>query len=290
MKRTTALGLAATIVLGASAALVADEKLDWGTIGRIRDEGFRRSKVMETAAQLTDVHGPRLTASPQYKKAADWARQQLESWGLQNAHLESFPFGRGWSFEKSYAQVSSPVSFPLWAMPKAWTAGTGGPVKGKVVRVRVESEADVEKLKGKLAGVVVWQGEIRALKAPEDGGVFQRYTEKQLDELEGYQIPGERMGGRPGPGGAPFDREAFMRRRRLQAALDKLYAAEKPLAVVEPSSRDADLLLLGGGGSRKAGDPQAVTQLVVSAWQWNRVARLLDRKIDVEVELDVKTT
>ena len=51
---------------------------------------------METAAQLTDVHGPRLTGSPQYKKAADWARQQLESWGLANAHLESWPFGRGW--------------------------------------------------------------------------------------------------------------------------------------------------------------------------------------------------
>jgi hypothetical protein len=288
MRRTTALGLAAALVLGTGAALVADEKLDWGTIGRIRDEGFRRSKVMETAAQLTDVHGPRLTASPQYRKAADWARQQLETWGLQNAHLEAFPFGRGWSFERCAARVTAPVSFPLWAMPKAWTAGTNGAVKGKVVRVKVDSEADVEKLKGTLGGVVVWAGEVRALKAPEAGSLFQRYSEKELDDLEGYQIPGERLGGRPG--GAPFDREAFLKRRRLQAALDKLYAAEKPLAVVEPSPRDADVLLLGGGGSRKAGDPQAVTQLVVSAWQWNRVARLLDRKLEVEVELDVKST
>ena len=81
-----------------------------------------------------------------------------------------------------------------------------------------------------------------------------------------------------------------MRRRRLNQALEKLYAAEKPLAVVEPSERDANVLRLGSGGSRKKGDPQAVAQLVVSAAQWARVARLIERKIDVLVELDVRTT
>ena len=141
-------------------------------------------------------------------------------------------------------------------MPKAWTDGTNGPVRGKVMRVKVESEADVEKLKGKIAGKVLWVGEPRELKGPEDGGIFKRYTEKQLDDIEQYQIPGARGGaGR----WAPADREAFLKRRRMQQALEKLYAAEKPLAVVEPSERDADVLRLGGGGSRKAGDPQAVT-------------------------------
>jgi hypothetical protein len=281
--------LSACLVAAAVASpAIAAENLDWAAVGRIRDEGFRRSQVMETAAQLTDVHGPRLTGSPQYKEAAEWARQQLETWGLADSHLEAFPFGRGWSFERSSAHVVAPVTFPLVAIPKAWTAGTGGTVRGKVVRVKVESEADVEKWKGKLAGVVVWSGEPRELKAPEDKGVFQRYSEKELDEIETYQVPGAR--GQRGPGSPPFDREAFMRRRRIGAALEKLWAAEKPLAVVEPSERDANVLRLGSGGSRKAGDPHAVTQLVVSAVQWARVARLVDRKLDVEVELDVRAT
>jgi hypothetical protein len=276
--------LAPALVLAVLAALPApaQEKLDWATLGRIRDEGFRRSKVMETAAQLTDVHGPRLTGSPQYKKAADWARQQLETWGLANAHLESWPFGRGWSFERCSAHVVSPVAFPLVAIPKAWTAGTSGPVRGKVMRVKVESETDVEALKGRVAGMILWVGQPRELKAPEDGGVFKRYDEKQLDELEQFRIPGGR--GRRGP----FDREEFLRRRRLERALEKLYAAEKPLAVVEPSERDANVLRLGGARSYKNGDPQPVTQLTVSASQWGRVARLLDRKMEVEVEIDVK--
>jgi hypothetical protein len=86
----------------------------------------------------------------------------------------------------------------------------------------------------------------------------------------------------------PLDREAFLKRRRLQRALEKLYESEKPLAVFEPSERDADVLRLGGGGSRKVGDPQAAPQLVVAAEEWNRVARLLERKMEVEVEIDVK--
>jgi hypothetical protein len=277
------LTLALAAVVGAPSA--AQERIDWTVVGRIRDEGLRRSKVMETAAQLTDVHGPRLTGSPQYKKAADWARQQLETWGLANAHLESWPFGRGWSFERCTAQVLAPLPLPLIALPKAWTAETKGPVRGKVLRVKVDSEADVEKLKGTIAGRILWIGEARELKGPEEGGVFKRYSDKQLDEIEMYQIQAGRGGRAAGfPGGI----EGFLKRRRLQAALDKLYATERPLAVAEPSDRDADVLWVASGGSRKPGDPQAVTQLVVSAAQWNRVARLLDRKVDVEVEVDVK--
>jgi len=283
MTRRLALALVVAGLAGAPAP--AQEKLDWAMLGRIRDEGFRRSQVMETAARLTDVYGPRLTGSPQYKMAADWARQQLETWGLANAHLESWPFGRGWSFERCSARVVSPMAFPLVALPQAWTAGTNGPVRSKVMRVKVESEADVEAFKGKVAGMILWVGQPRELKGPEDSGVFKRYTEKQLDDLEQYRIPGAR-GGR-GPMG-PGDREAFLKRRRLEQALEKLYAGEKPLAVVEPSERDADVLRVGRGGSRKVGDPQAVTQLVVAAEEWNRVARLLDRKMEVEVEIDVK--
>ena len=109
--------LALALVLAGFAVTpaLAQEKLDWATLGRIRDEGFRHSQVMETAAQLTDVHGPRLTGSPQYKKAADWARQQLETWGLSNAHLESWPFGRGWSFERCSASVRLADGLPARA-------------------------------------------------------------------------------------------------------------------------------------------------------------------------------
>ena len=65
-------------------------------IERIKDEGMNRSQVMQTLSYLSDVIGPRLTASPNMKRANEWTRDQMTKWGLQNAHLEAWgPFGRG---------------------------------------------------------------------------------------------------------------------------------------------------------------------------------------------------
>src|SRR5689334_3709093 len=93
-------------------------------IVRIRDEGLNRSQVMQTLSYLTDVIGPRLTGSPNLKRANEWTREKLTSWGLTNAHLESWgPFGRGWSVKRFSAQVIEPQTIPLIAYPNAWTPG-----------------------------------------------------------------------------------------------------------------------------------------------------------------------
>ena len=77
--------------------LPAEERVDLDMVTRIREEGFRHSKVMDTASELMDRIGPRLTGSPQVKEANEWTKTQLAEWGLANAHLETWgPFGRGW--------------------------------------------------------------------------------------------------------------------------------------------------------------------------------------------------
>src|SRR5690348_2718449 len=57
-------------------------------IDKIKDEGMNRSQVMQTLSYLSDVIGPRLTASPGMKRANDWTRDTLTKWGMANAHLE----------------------------------------------------------------------------------------------------------------------------------------------------------------------------------------------------------
>ena len=100
-----------------------EEPVDWGMMTRIRQEGLMSSKVMETLQQLTDVLGPRLTGSPNAKRANEWTRKQLEDWGLANAHLESYgPFGRGWSLDKVSVQMTQPAGGPLLAYPKSLDA------------------------------------------------------------------------------------------------------------------------------------------------------------------------
>jgi len=73
-----------------SLAQTAAEPTD--PIARIKEEGMNNSQLMKTLTYLTDVIGPRLTNSPNFRRAAVWTRDQLSGSGLSNAHLE--PWGR----------------------------------------------------------------------------------------------------------------------------------------------------------------------------------------------------
>src|SRR5215469_793500 len=72
------------LILSFSARALAQQKVDLGTITRIRYEGFRDSKIMELAGGLMDAIGERLTGSPNLKRANQWTRDELASFGLTN--------------------------------------------------------------------------------------------------------------------------------------------------------------------------------------------------------------
>jgi carboxypeptidase Q len=269
-------------VLLAAATAFAEEPVDLTAVNRIRDEGFNNSKVMETLAQLTDVLGPRLTGSPNLKRAGEWARQQLADWGLADARLESWgPFGRGWSFERSSVHMLAPSTVPLIALPKAWTPGTERPVRAGALRVKLESQADLDRVRGTLAGKVLFLDEARDLKRPETP-LFRRYTPEALEDLARWEAgPGRR-------GGPPPDRETALRRFRFQRTLREFLKTENALATVEASERDGGVVRVGAGGSRQAGEEPGVTALVMAAEHYNRVLRLLERGTPVELEVDVR--
>ena len=151
-------------------------------IVRIREEGLKRSQVMQTLSYLTDVIGPRLTGSPNMKRANNWTRDQLTKWGLQNAHLEEWgPFGRAWVLKSFYAEVVEPQSIPLLAIPLAWSPPVEVPL-ADVVFLDAKDEADLARFKGQLRGKIVMFGPAREVEARFDPRAT-RLTDKQLLEL-----------------------------------------------------------------------------------------------------------
>jgi carboxypeptidase Q len=131
----------ALFVLGSAlivttAYLVAEERIDYEINTKIRKEERQNSQIMRTMHYLTDVYGPRLTGSPNYRAAAEWTARQMTEWGLQNAHLEPWEFGHpGWMNERFSGFVNSPVKGSLVGEVLAWTPGTSGPVTAQAVLI-----------------------------------------------------------------------------------------------------------------------------------------------------------
>ena len=272
---------------------------------KIKDEGLKRSKVMETLGYLSDVIGPRLTGSPNLKRANEWTRDTMAKWGLKNAHLEPWgPFGRGWSLKRFSAQVVEPQCIPLIAYPRAWSPGTSGPVTAEVVHLDVKKDSDFDKYKGKLRGKIVLAGNVRELKAHFEAP-GRRLDDTRLLELADAPEPRERAGGRRrGPMGpdSPFFQLMQMAQKRAK------FLVEEGAAVIIDSSRSGDggtifteqaavpgALPFGmGGPGRRIGPwdkdaPKLVPQVTCSNEQFNRMVRMLQagEALKMTVDLDV---
>jgi hypothetical protein len=285
-----AISIAVSLVLVLSMALPATaapapEGVDLQVVSRIRMEATQHSKVMQTLAELSDRIGPRLSGSQHLKDANLFTQKQLADWGLVNSHLEGFSFGRGWALDSVSIRMTAPDTSVLFGIPKAWTPSTNGVLKGEVVALRVKSVEELEKLKGQFAGKIVLVGEPRELTL-ETKAASRRYDEAGLKETAEYQIPG---GAYRDPTGRLWTREEIMQRRRLSMATDKFLQDEKVAATIEASRWDYGLILVQGTQNYKPGSPDGVPQVVIAAEQFNRIARLVDKKIPVTVELDVKS-
>jgi carboxypeptidase Q len=283
MKRSTRLVCSLVVILLFVPALWSQEKVDLEAISRIRYEGFHNSKVMEYATGLMDSIGERLTGSPNMKRANEWTRDQLTAAGMSNAHLESWgPFGRGWANQYVNARMTTPDIVPLIVYAKAWTPGTNGVVTGKCIRVTIEKKEDFDKYKGKLAGMIVMTGPDADVK-PIAEAPYKRYSDEDLAKTSEYEIPGERP---------PFRMSEIARRRQFQKDLNQFYAEEKVLAVIDHSRGTAGggTVFVQSGGSYKPGETTTTPQLTMASEHWTRIARLLQQKKDVTLELNVINT
>ncbi len=162
-------------------------------IARIREEGLERSQVMNTLDYLCNTIGPRLTGSPGCKRANEWARDTLASWGLVNAHLEEWgPFGRGWSLERFSIQVVEPYTIVLNGYPKAWSPSFSGSSESQVVWLNATKEADLDQYKGNLNGKIVLLGQPRDVQARFEP-LANRISNENLERLASAEPGGSAM-------------------------------------------------------------------------------------------------
>lgn len=275
--------LALALACGQFNGVRAAETVDLDVVAKIRQEAFSRSQAAASLKELTETVGPRLTNSPNYARASDWAQDKLRGWGLASVRDEVYDpaFGRGWEFGSAKVELLSPRRLPIHALPKAWTRGTDGPVEGELAIATFKELGDIDKQKGKLRGKIVLVDDARAYKAAEKAD-FRRYSETELGELQTFPVAADAE-----PGAQDKRLEEFRKRQALSKALNKFLAEEGVLATLSISSWDNGIVRVMGGGARKAADPVGVTELVVSAEHYNQLVRAVQRKQDVRMRIDV---
>ena len=291
MKRGVLAALAITVAVASIGAQT--EKIDYATVGKIRDEGLTRSQVMDHLWWLTDVYGPRVTGSPAIAAASDWAMKTFRDWGLANVHQERWKFGKGWALVRFHAQMVEPQAQPIIGYPREWSSATKGPVTADVVRVQVANEADFDKYRGKLAGKIVLTQPVRRVRMYEGPNIL-RMDDRWTKEAEQTPVP---EAARPaGRGNAQAFRDK----------VDAFYSAEGVVATFDRGS-DSDMadggstlswqqqhpdggtIFPSAGFARDEHAGAAVPGVTLAVEHYNRMARLIDKGLPVKVELNVET-
>jgi len=312
-----------TAMLLSPAPARAEEQVDLAVVHKIKQEAFRNGAVMDHLFFLTDVNGPRLTASPGFRKAADWSVRSLKEWGLGNARLEVWgPFGRSWTVTRYSVNLREPGYAPLGGIPKAWSSGTAGPVTAEVVSAPIYSAVELarevsddivqltariksytEAQKGKLRGKIVLIVPPRELEPPTKA-VTERYGDETLTQMAQSPVPFV-----PPTFEWPITKlpEDLKKREQLWAALPsevhedywerwgKAFVAlnaflkdDGVVAVLTTDTRgDGGIVFAEEAGSWQAGLPTPPPVIALSPEAYDRLSRLVEKKIPVKVEVDV---
>jgi len=263
------------------------ERLDYQMYQRIREEALAHSHVMEYASGLMDGIGARLTGSPNLKRASEWTRDQFTAMGCSNAHLEDWgEFGMGWQQLNTWVRMTSPDTAVFIAQAAPWSASTNGVLNAPAIWANIKEEKDFDRYKGKLAGKIVFLGEMREAK-PVDKPLFTTLDDSDLKRIAEYPLKHEK------------DRfPKFLKKLAFREKVGQFLVSEKAAAVVVPS-RDGR----NGGGSggtifddsgstlgwfvyqREHANPLPIVVMAIE--NYGRVYRLLKAKVPVNIEINV---
>jgi carboxypeptidase Q len=182
-------GAVAILLATAAAAPAAGQSAPFVTMdSKIRAEEAAHSKLMRTEHILTDVYGPRLTASPNALAAGKWALRQMASWGLSKGHLEPWVFGHpGWTNLSATGFIASPTRAQLDLRVVAWTRGTNGEVRARATFIdpprkatRAQLMRYLESVRDRVRGKIVLVG---PSEVETDEPFPPRFSDQKMEEL-----------------------------------------------------------------------------------------------------------
>src|SRR6185503_4272432 len=150
---TTAVFITGLLAFAPVTGRASAERVDETVVAAIKLEGFQNSQVMDTLSWLSDVYGPRLTGSDNLRRAAEWARDRMKTWGLANAALEPYAMSfRGWTLERFSLDMIEPQYMRIYGDQMGGAPPLAAPVTATPGVVEIKPKEDLDKYRGKLRG------------------------------------------------------------------------------------------------------------------------------------------
>ena len=279
--------------LVANAGGGAQEPVDYEMIGRIRGEAFGRSQVMDLAGTMADVYGPRFSNSPSYNRAVQWAHDKFEEFGV-DAEIEPFgTVGLGWENRYTSVHMLAPAYMTMIAYPVPWSRGTEGRITDAAILVNtaeIRSEAQLESYRNRVRGKIVFIVPERRL-VPDFAAGGERFTSAQLDDWSRFFVLPQ-----PEPATAVYVPTADnplgepLPRQQVEAFLESAGAAllVSPGMGTNLGAFDKGTVRVVGGEPISPDDPKPMPHVIVAPEHYNRVVRLLERGIEVDIEAEVR--
>jgi hypothetical protein len=286
-RRTVALPL--ILCLGFLSVSGQSPSINDDLLQRIRKEESEHSQIMKTMHMLTDVYGPRLTGSPNHKRAAEWAIREMQSWGLENAHLEPWNFGHpGWLNERLTAHIISPVKDALVCEVLAWTPSTKGSVKAKAYQLILPDRPTQEQLtaafsreKSRIRGRIVLVGKPQVVRVNLNPPA-KRLDEEQLLRRYG---PDPRPFPQPSPTPSPSPGPRPLTINQLTEQIDKFLKDNGALVRVNDAGREHGQIRVFSNRSYDV--DKAVPTVVMRNEDFGRITRIMTDGTDVELEFNI---
>jgi len=262
---------------------------------QIRKEGMENSQIMRTLHYFSDVHGPRLTGSPNHKAAADWAIKQMLAWGFDNARLEAWDFGHpGWVNERASGFLTAPAQDSLVFEVLAWTPGTNGAVRGQAFQFNLPPRPTQEELtayfnsiKANIAGNMILMGKPAVVKVNFEPPTKRIADETLKSRFDPSATPQPFVNPNPTAPTTPVaPKTGLLNPVQINEQIDKFLLDNRAAVRINDAGREHGQIR--AFNNRTFDVAKVVPTVVMRNEDFGRISRLLDDKTAVSLEFDIR--
>jgi hypothetical protein len=283
---------------------------------KVMADAKANSEVLKNLTYLSDEIGPRLTGSPNLRRANDWTAMKMQEYGLANVHLEPWTIPAAWERGPATARIIEPDNGrTISVAAMAWTPGTNGKITGDVIVIKGQSSGELAAYKGKLKGAIILQGPPAQVRPITEKG-WQLWTGRQPRQNE--SVPGKdgkvsdvkaskAMSGTNGkvaspaksPAGDPAAKPApgntmnlfsFYRQMTFRRELTEFCRKEGAAAILQDAAKPHGLLNMGGSwaGNDRATAIEPLPTLFVAHEHYALLHRLASRPAPERTRLELE--